>query len=83
MPGDGSSLRVHTSIHMCGSQYTSKQMKLILLIKMSKGRGANFSEDWLSRIANNDVLESEKTKELIILDFEKLFVPMDKTSRAR
>jgi len=27
-------------------------------------------------------LEDEKRKELIILDFEKIFLPMDKTSRA-
>ena len=69
--------------NMCGPQYTSKQMKLILLNKMSKGWGANFSEGWLHKIADNAVLENDKTKELVILDFEKVFLPMDKTSRAQ
>jgi len=54
-------------------------MKLILLNKMSKGWGADFSEDWLSKIANDEVLEDDKTKVLIIQDFENT----DKTSRAR
>jgi len=69
--------------NMCGPQYTRKQMKLILFNKMSKGRGADFSEGWLSKIADNNVLEDEKTKELIVQDFEKVFLPTDKTSRAR
>ena len=69
--------------NMCGTRYTSKQMKLILLNKISKGQGADFSEGWLSRIADNDVLEDEKTKELIVYDFEKVFPPTDKTSRAQ
>jgi len=67
---------------MCGTQYTSKQMKLILLNKMSKGWGTNFSEEWLSKIADNVIPEDEKTKKLIIYNFEKVFLPTDKTSRA-
>jgi len=69
--------------NMCGTRYTNKQMKLILLNKMSKGQGANFSEGWLSKITNNEVPEDDKTKELIVQDFEKVFLPTDKTSRAR
>jgi len=69
--------------NMCGTQYTNKQMKLILLNKMSKGRGADFSEGWLSKIANNEVPEDDKTKELIVRDFKTVFLPTDKTSRAR
>jgi len=69
--------------NMCRPRYTSKQMKLILLNKMSKGRGTNFSEGWLHTIADDAILEDEKTKELIILNFEKVFLPMDKTSRAQ
>jgi len=69
--------------NMCGIWYTGKQMKLILLNKMSKGQGADFSEGWLSRIADNTILEDEKTKELVILNFEKVFLPTDKTSRAQ
>jgi len=68
--------------NMCRPRYTSKQMKLILLNKMSKGRGADFFEGWLSKIADDNVPEDEKTKELIIQDFEKVFLPTDKTSRA-
>jgi len=58
-------------------------MKLILLNKMSKGRGADFSEGWLSRIADDAIPEDDKTKELVIRDFEKVFLSTDKTSRAR
>jgi len=49
---------------------------------MSKGHGANFSEGWLHKMANDGVLEDEKTKELVILDFERVFLQMNKTSRA-
>jgi len=68
---------------MCGSRYTDKQMKLILLNKMSKGRGADFSEGWLSKITDINVPDNQKTKELIVYNFEKVFLPTDKTSRAR
>jgi len=68
---------------MCRSRYTDKQMKLILLNKMSKGRGADFSEGWLSKIADTNVPDDQKTKELIVYDFEKVFLPTDKTSGAR
>jgi len=71
-----------TYFNMCGPWYTEKQMKLILLNKMSKGRGADFSEGWLSKIANDTVPEEHKSKELIVHDFEKVFLPTDKTSRA-
>jgi len=67
---------------MCGTQYTNKQMKLILLNKMSKGRGADFSEGWLAKIADDEVPEDDKTKAVIVQDFEKVFLPTDKTSRA-
>ena len=43
----------------------------------------DFSEGWLSKIANDDVLEDDKTKALIVQDFEKVFLPTDKTSMAR
>jgi len=68
--------------NMCGPRYTSKQMKLILLNKMSKERGADFSEGWLSKIADDAVSEDDKTKELIVQDFKKVFLPTDKSSRA-
>jgi len=76
-------LAMSTYFNMCGPRYTKKQMKLILLNKMSKGRGANFSEGWLSKIADDTILEELKSKELIVHDFEKVFLPTDKTSRAR
>jgi len=76
-------LAMSAYFNMCGPRYTSKQMKLILLNKMSKGRGADFSEGWLSRIADDAILEDDKTKELIICNFEKVFLPTDKTSRAQ
>jgi len=69
--------------NMCRPRYTDKQMKLILLNKMSKGRGADFSKGWLSKIADDTVPEEHKSKELIVHDFEKVFLPTDKTSRAR
>jgi len=52
--------------NICGPCYTSKQIKLILLNKMSKERGADFSKGWLSKIADDAVLEDDKTKELIV-----------------
>jgi len=52
--------------NMCGPRYSSKQMKLILLNKMSKGRGTDFSKGWLSKIADDEVPEDNKTKELIV-----------------
>jgi len=75
-------LAMSAYFNMCGTWYTNKQMKLILLNKMSKGRGADFSKGWLSKIADNEVLEDNETKELIVRDFEKVFLPTDKTSRA-
>ena len=33
-----------TYFNMCGANYSNKQKKLILLNKMSKGHGADFSE---------------------------------------
>jgi len=68
-----------TYFNMCGPRYTEKQMKLILLNKMSKGQGADFSEGWLSKIADDTIPEEHKSKEQ---DFEKVFLSMDKTSRA-
>jgi len=57
-------------------------MKLILLNKMTKGQGTDFSKGWLSKIADDNVPEEHKSKELIVHDFEKVFLPTDKTSRA-
>jgi len=76
-------LAMSTYFNMCRTQYTSKQMKLILLNKMSKGQDTNFSEGWLSKIADNTILEDKKTKGLIVYDFAKVFLSTDKTSRAR
>jgi len=75
-------LAMSTYFNMCRPRYTEKQMKLILLNKMSKGRGADFSKGWLSKIADDTVPEEHKSKELIVHDFEKVFLPTDKTSRA-
>jgi len=76
-------LAMSAYFNMCRTQYTSKQMKLILLNKMSKGWGTDFSEGWLFKIADDAVPEDKKTKELIVYDFEKVFLPTDKTSRAQ
>ena len=40
-------------------------------------------EGWLSKIADDTIPEEHKSKELIVHDFEKVFLPTDKTSRAR
>ena len=76
-------LAMSAYFNMCKPWYTSKQMKLILLSKMSKGQAADFSEEWLHKIADNAIPEDKKTKELITLNFEKIFLPTDKTSRAQ
>jgi len=75
-------LAMSTYFDMCEWQYTNKQMKLILLNKMSKEWGPDFSKGWLHKIANDGVPDEDKTKSLIIADFEKVFLPLDKTSRA-
>ena len=76
-------LAMSVYFNMCGPRYTAKQMKLILLNKMSKGCGADFSKGWLSKIVDDNVPKDVKSKELIILNFERVFLPMDKTSRAQ
>jgi len=72
-----------TYFNMCGAKYSNKQKKLILLNKMSKGHGIDFSEGWLHKMADEGVQKDKKTKKLVILDFKKVFLPMDKTSRAQ
>jgi len=76
-------LTMSAYFNMCGPWYTEKQMKLILLNKMSKGWGADFSKGWLFKIADDTISEEHKTKELVVHDFEKVFLPTDKTSRAQ
>ena len=75
-------LTMSTYFKMCGTKYSVTQQKLILFNKMSKGWGANFFEGWLSKIPNDEVPETQKTMEQIIENFEKNFLPTDKTSRA-
>jgi len=68
---------------LCGNRYSDTQKKLILFNKMGSGSGTDFSKEWLHKMANDEVPESKKMKEHIILDFKKVFLPTDKTSRAQ
>ena len=50
---------------------------LIFLNKLSKGRGATFSEGWYMKLANPAIPNSEKTFKKVCKAFEEAFVPKD------
>ena len=55
---------------------------LIFINKLSKGRGATFTEGWYMKLANPGIPDSEKTFKKIYKAFEEAFVPKDLKDRA-
>ena len=56
---------------------------LIFLNKLSKGRGATFTEGWYMKLANLGIPDSEKTFKKLCKAFEEAFVPKDLKDQAR
>ena len=56
---------------------------LIFLNKLSKGRGATFTEGWYMKLANPGIPDSEKTFKKVCKAFEEAFIPKDLKDRAR
>ena len=50
---------------------------LIFLNKLSKGRGATFTEGWYMKLANLVISKSEKTFKKLCKAFEEAFIPKD------
>ena len=50
---------------------------LIFHNKLSKGRGATFTEGWYMKLANPVIPKSEKTFKKLCKAFEEAFVPKD------
>ena len=56
---------------------------LIFLNKLSKGRGAIFTEGWYMKLANPGIPDSDKTFKKLCKAFEEVFVLKDLKDRAR
>ena len=64
--------------------YTDKKVvAVILLNRMTKGRGALFTEGWLNKLANEEIPDNEKLFQKICETFEESFIPKDIKDRAR
>ena len=55
---------------------------LTFLNKLSKGRGATFTEGWYMKLANPAIPDSEKSFKKVCNAFEEAFVPKDIKDRA-
>ena len=54
-----------------------KNVVLVFLNKMSKGRGGTFAEGWYLKLIKPEILESEKTFKKLCDVFEETFIPKD------
>ena len=54
-----------------------KNVVLVFLNKMSKGRGGTFTEGWYIKLVNPAIPNSEKTFKKLSDTFEETFVPKD------
>ena len=54
-----------------------KNIVLVFLHKMSKGRGGTFAEGWYIKLVNPAIPESEKTFKKLCDAFEETFIPKD------
>ena len=54
-----------------------KNVVLVFLNKMSKGRGSTFTEGWYLKLINTDIPESKKTFKKLCDTFEETFIPKD------
>ena len=54
-----------------------KNVILVFLNKMSKGRGGTFAEGWYIKLVNPAIPKSEKTFKKPYTVFEEIFIPKD------
>ena len=54
-----------------------KNVVLVFLNKMSKGRGGTFTEGWYLKLINTAIPKSEKTFKKLCDAFEETFIPKD------
>ena len=62
--------------------YNEKARMLVMLNKMSIGRGATFAKGWYLRLANNNIPLEQKTFEKLDEDFHQTFIPRDLEDQA-
>ena len=62
--------------------HNEKHMVMVLLSKMSKGRGATFTEGWYLKLSNNKVPKDKKTFKKICTAFEETFILKDLKDQA-
>ena len=62
--------------------YNEKAQILIMLNKMSTGRGATFAEGWYLKLTNNDIPSDQKTFLKLNKDFHRAFIQKDLEDRA-
>ena len=63
--------------------YTDGKTKTIVLLnKMSKGRGAIFAEGWYLKLMDATIPENEKVLSKLCDDFEEAFIPKDLQDQA-
>ena len=54
-----------------------KNVVLVFLNKMSKGRGGTFTEGWYIKLVNHTIPNSEKTVKKLCDTFEETVIPKD------
>ena len=63
--------------------YKDDQTKTVVLLnKMSKGRGAIFAEGWYLKLMDATIPENEKVLSKLCDDFEEAFIPKDLQDQA-
>ena len=62
--------------------YDDKAQMITTLNKMSKGRGATFTEGWYLKLDNDDIPPNQKTFEKLGKDFHRMFIPKDLEDQA-
>ena len=64
--------------------YKDDQTKTVVLLnKMSKGRGAIFAEGWCLKLVDDSIPKIEKTLEKLDNKFEEVFIPKDLQDQAQ
>ena len=54
-----------------------KLIVLVMLNKMSKGRGATFTKGWYLKLTNKDIPKSKKTFDKLCTAFKEIIIPKD------
>ena len=60
-----------------------KTVMLVFLNKMSKERGATFTEGWYLKLINEEILDADKNFKKLCAAFKETFIPKDIKDRAR